>query len=601
MLRSILKVVIIFYIPLLLFCSSVQKNSFNSTGKQIVLRLEPSENNPRNSEGDFITLKDGRLLFIYSHFTAGAGDHAQAFLASRLSKDGGKTWSQRDEVVIENEGGFNIMSVSLLRLQDGRIALFYGRKNSLTDCIPLMRISTDEAKTWSDPVECIAETAYYVLNNDRAIQLKNGRIILPVALHQEPEQKWSNQGRIMCYYSDDIGKSWNRGEQAPNPEGVIVQEPGVVELEDGSVYMFCRADAGTQYICTSNDDGMSWSPLKSSNIKSPLSPASIERIPATGDLLMLWNNNYKPLSDGDRRTPFNMAISRDDGKSWEKTKQVENDPNGWYCYTAIHFEDDYVVLGHCAGDRKENNGLAAEQITLLSHDWIYRDPLPNPFVKSDKNGKVELACDVDDTKIYYTMDGSLPTDNSILYESPITVTKTGTINYKAFKTGEIPSELVYATVGTDVLQSAQTVKDAQPGIHYNYYEGDFLKVSDFADTKPKRQGVASSFSLEKRKAEEYFALSFECFIKVRQDGVYTFYLNSNDGSILYLNDDIFIDSDGTHGEYEKFASTALRNGYHKLKLLYFQQGGGKALNVSWKGPDFEKHEIPPDALFIDIR
>src|SRR5690606_1258561 len=126
------------------------------------LKLAPKTGNPRNSEGDFIKLKDGRWLFIYTHFVSGSGDHAKAFLASRESKDGGLTWSEKDAVVVENEGGFNVMSVSLLRLQSGEIALFYLRKNSLSDCRPVLRISNDEAKTWSEPIECITdEIGYY--------------------------------------------------------------------------------------------------------------------------------------------------------------------------------------------------------------------------------------------------------------------------------------------------------------------------------------------------------------------------------------------------------------------------------------------------------
>lgn len=358
-------------IPLLFFYSCVYSQKYQTFGKQIALQLEPGENNSRNSEGDFIKLKDGRLLFIYSYFTGSSEDYSHAYLASHVSADGGKTWSQKEEVVLKNEGGINSMSVSLLRLHDGRIAMFYLRKNTHTDCKPMMRTSADETLTWSEPVECIAETAYYVLNNDRALQLKNGRILLPLACHQLPGGKWSGRGTIMCAFSDDSGKTWKRTPEVLNPDSVVVQEPGIVELKDGSVFMFCRTNAGTQYVCYSKDSGMTWTDLKPGNINSPLSPASIERIPSTGDLILFWNNNYKPIGDGNRRTPFNVAISRDEGKTWEKIKEVESNPDGWYCYTAIHFEDDYVVLGYCAGDRKQNNGLATSQITLLGYDWIY--------------------------------------------------------------------------------------------------------------------------------------------------------------------------------------------------------------------------------------
>lgn len=51
--------------------------------------LPPGPDNPRNSEGDFIRLRDGRIMFIYTHFTSGADDFARAHLAARFSDDGG--------------------------------------------------------------------------------------------------------------------------------------------------------------------------------------------------------------------------------------------------------------------------------------------------------------------------------------------------------------------------------------------------------------------------------------------------------------------------------------------------------------------------------
>lgn len=171
------------------------------------LRLAPSPGNPRNSEGDFIQLKDGRLLFIYTHFTGGDADDAQAHLASRESRDGGLTWSTHDVVVVANEGSRNVMSVSLVRLHSGPIALFYLRKNSNADCRPLARFSRDEAKTWSAPIEVITnEVGYYVLNNDRVVQLASGRLVVPVAQHARADGKWRD-GEVLCYLSDDEGRS----------------------------------------------------------------------------------------------------------------------------------------------------------------------------------------------------------------------------------------------------------------------------------------------------------------------------------------------------------------------------------------------------------
>src|SRR5262245_57297543 len=81
-------------------------------GLQRPLRLTPGKDNPRNSEGDFVQLKDGRLMFVYTHFTGSSGsDHAKAHLAARFSADGGQTWTADDVIVVPNEGDWNVVSV----------------------------------------------------------------------------------------------------------------------------------------------------------------------------------------------------------------------------------------------------------------------------------------------------------------------------------------------------------------------------------------------------------------------------------------------------------------------------------------------------------
>jgi len=346
-------------------------------GVERVLTLPPGENNPRNSEGDFIKLNDGCVLFIYTHFTGGGGDHDAAFLASRSSSDGGRTWSAADVEVLPNEGGMNIMSVSLLRLSNGSIALFYLRKNAEDDCRPLMRISTDEAKTWSSPVECIPEpVGYYVVNNDRVVQLKRGRLLVPAARHALKGQKFSGRGEVVCVLSDDLGATWRPAKTtiAP-PEGLAtgLQEPGVIELKDGRLMLLARTSGGCQYRAWSEDGGDTWTPAEPTDLLSPVSPASFERIPSTGDILLVWNDHRNIAPElKDKRTPLTVAVSRDEGKTWEHIKNIEDNPYGWYCYTAIEFVGDAVLLGHCAGDRREMSGLALTQILRLSVDSLYR-------------------------------------------------------------------------------------------------------------------------------------------------------------------------------------------------------------------------------------
>ena len=354
--------------------NNVRKNK-DVTEPVTTLKLLPSEDNPRNSEGDFINLKDGRTMFVYSRYTGdSSSDHAPAFLAGRFSDDGGKTWTKEDKIIILNEGGMNVMSVSLLRLQNGDIALFYLLKNSTVDCIPQMRISNDEAGYWSDPVPVITDKkGYFVLNNDRVIQLENGRLIMAVALHNTPDGEWKSQGDLYCYYSDDNGKTWFSSAKVPNTTDIITQEPGLIGLKDGRVMMYIRASGGFQQLSFSSDRGETWSHIETSNIPSPVSPATIEKIPGTGDWLLVWNNN-----DGsnpqikDKRTPLTAAISNDEGKTWKYLKNIHDDPDGWYCYIAIHFVGKKnVLLSYCAGNRPQGTGLSVTNITLLGKSWLY--------------------------------------------------------------------------------------------------------------------------------------------------------------------------------------------------------------------------------------
>ena len=345
-------------------------------GVERVLTLAPGDNNPRNSEGDFVALKDGRILFVYTHFEGGGGDHDTAYLASRESADGGKTWSQTDRVVLPNEGGMNVMSISLLRLADGPIALFYLRKNATDDCRPFLRFSNDEAETWGEAIACIeAPVGYYVVNNDRVVQLSSGRLVIPAARHALAGERFSSRGVALCSLSDDNGKTWRLSDtqlEAPKELRTGLQEPGIVELKDGRLLMLARTGGGCQYRSFSEDGGVTWSPAEPTDLLSPVSPASIERIPETGDLLLVWNNHrdIAPALKG-KRTPLTVAVSRDEGATWEHIRNLETNPNGWYCYTAIAFTGEHVLLGQCAGDRTQNNGLAVTQVLRFPVSWLY--------------------------------------------------------------------------------------------------------------------------------------------------------------------------------------------------------------------------------------
>ncbi|MEQ1858310.1 MAG: sialidase family protein [Chthoniobacteraceae bacterium] len=349
-------------------------------GNAVVLNVEPTAEFPRNSEGSFVTLKSGRVLHFYTQFYGGAADHSAARIVAVQSEDAGRSWDAKPRTVVENRGGANVMSVSLLRLKSGRIALFYLLKNSWIDCRPHVVFSDDEALTWSEPKLMMAAPGYFVMNNDRVIQHSSGRLLAPLAFHRargtDPESSRSFDSRSIALWlvSDDDGQTWAEAPQwlaLPVPATRTgLQEPGIVELADGSLLSWFRTDQGAQFETRSSDVGRTWTPIVAGEMKSPASPASIERLPGSGDLLSLWNDHggQFPMVKG-KRTPLVAALSSDGGKTWPRRKLIEGDPDGWYCYTAIHFVDGAVLLAYCAGDSKVG-GLNRLRIRRIELDWF---------------------------------------------------------------------------------------------------------------------------------------------------------------------------------------------------------------------------------------
>lgn len=344
----------------------------------ITLNVEPTKQFPRNSEGSFATLASGRVIFCYTQFYGGAGDESPAQIVRIHSDDQGRTWSQ-PEVIVENTGGDNVMSVSLLRLASGRLALFYCIKNSWIDCRPHMRVSEDDGRTWSEARLILQAPGYFVLNNDRVIQTSKGRLIVPLGFHRsrgsdpESSKSWDARAITLWIHSDDEGRTWQESASwwaLPVRSGSGLQEPGVVERADGTLFSWSRTDQGAQYGFESTDHGHTWSAPAVTELKSPNGPASIKRLPGSNDLLALFNDHsgrfpFPPK----KRNPFVAAISSDGGRTWPQRKLVESDPDGLYHYTAIHFVGDAVLLAYCAGDSKVG-ALNRLRIRRLRLDWL---------------------------------------------------------------------------------------------------------------------------------------------------------------------------------------------------------------------------------------
>lgn len=142
-----------------------------------------------------------------------------------------------------------------------------------------------------------------------------------------------------------------------------------------------------------------------------------------------------------------------------------------------------------------------------------------------------------------------------------------------------------------------------PGIQVDFYHPNPKDVAleTLATLKPKASGVVPEIvmNVPQRLEQDAFALRFTGMIQVPATGKYMFFIASDDGSRLYVNDKLLINNDGLHGMVEKQGAVDLQAGSYPFAVTYFDNGGGDGLSVQWSGPNFKKQKIAAEALSLN--
>jgi len=359
----------------------------------IVARLSPSQEkkNPRNSEGAFLTLGCGDIIFVYSRYRGDSlRDEAFSDLYLIRSADGGRSFEDGGFVTTyEKENGVNVMSVSLLEMKNGDIGLFYLVRTTYTMAQIFLRRSGDGGRTWSERVLCTPREGFFVMNNDRVVRLSDGRIIIPVAFHDcgwkgspdSGEKYFDSRSKAQFFVSDDDGRTWRQTSgECTLPYSAYsqcgLQEPGVLELAPGILYGWARTDIGCQWEFVSIDNGEHWTPCQPSRFTSPCSPMSMKR-DASGVVFAVWNpvpeyngRENPPGFFTGGRTPLVIAASADNCRTFSEPLILEEDEGRGYCYCAIHFTEDAMLLAYCSGGKNEGSTLAQTSIRRIPSDEI---------------------------------------------------------------------------------------------------------------------------------------------------------------------------------------------------------------------------------------
>ncbi|MFC2161563.1 alpha-L-fucosidase [Acidobacteriota bacterium] len=210
---------------------------------------------------------------------------------------------------------------------------------------------------------------------------------------------------------------------------------------------------------------------------------------------------------------------------------------------------------------------------------------------------VSLSSNLKNVNIRFTLNGANPDGESAIYSLPIKLDKTTSVKCQVYRDDFALSGVVEETYTKGVPLQSVIPLDVQSGIKYSYYQGNWEKLPDFDVLKAESSGVISNFLTQPASQAEYFGFKFTGFIEVPEDGLYKFFLASDDGSQLLIGDFLVVDNDGLHGSKAEMGRIVLEEGFHPITVLYFQRTGGMDFEVSFTGPNKEKQIIPASMLF----
>ena len=295
--------------------------------------------------------------------------------------------------------------------------------------------------------------------------------------------------------------------------------------------------------------------------------------------------------------------------------------NLWTEYIGTENKVEYMLLPRM---------LALSEVgwsALANKNYIdFKDTrLPKHLARLDKNGfdyrvpavigvkdtiifgdklVVDLKSPVQGAKVYYTIDGYTPRETDIEYKSPVTY-YVPVDQYRELQTIAITptgkrSDVTRMTVYNKAPLPAVPYQGTTTGLKYQFFPGMFTNTNQLNEAAPLDTAALTVKSFNTsyfRKNSQSFGIIYNGFIRIDEDGVYGFSTQSDDGSVLLIDDQPVVNNDGKHSLFDKSGSVPLQKGFHKFTLKYFNVGISGNLRVFMTIPGKPKGELSPDILY----
>ena len=341
----------------------------------------------KNNITAMFTVPDGRIgvnIFRVRDVKAHAlTDFLTGFNDIAFSSDGGRTWTDPvrlnlpDPMLlpdIQNTVSDHLVVNTVMPDGEGNMMIFATIRTDNNQCTSVLLCRTKDFVTFTPWKHTFEKKGYFVINNDRIIRLKSGRILIPTALHGFDDYRITG-GKTSFFYSDDNGETWLESTTVsafPSEAGQRngLQETGVCELADGTVWALARTAVGCHYQQFSTDGGETWSVPGPSVFLGPLSPLTMKRA-SDGRLVTVWNpipglRNEIVGGGWSIRTPIVIAASADEGQTWTRYRVMDDAVEGNYCYPTIYADGEgYLLVSYYYTELGNPTSMAQSKIKRI--------------------------------------------------------------------------------------------------------------------------------------------------------------------------------------------------------------------------------------------
>jgi uncharacterized repeat protein (TIGR03806 family) len=198
--------------------------------------------------------------------------------------------------------------------------------------------------------------------------------------------------------------------------------------------------------------------------------------------------------------------------------------------------------------------------------------------------------------VYYTLNGTAPTTNSMLYTAPFVISNSLTITAQAFEPGAVPSGVASATFVNSAAAGSGT---GLVGQYFSNQIGTYVPPPVLTRTDPTVNFNWTGISPGAGVGTSNYSVMWTGCVQPQYSQTYTFYTLADAGAQLWINGQLLISNWNQTSPTEASASIPLvAQQFYNIQMEYYYQDTGDAVaQLSWSSPSTALAIIPQSQLY----